>query len=81
VVVQGYIGWVDSAVERPERALKAFTKIGLQAGESKVADLTIPLASLAYYNFAERKWVEEEIRYDVYVGAFNRRNELLSARV
>lgn len=81
VVVQGYVGWVASVVERPKRVLKAFTKLNLLAGESKTVDLSIPLASLAYYDATEQRWVEETISYDVYVGPCNRDEELLFTRV
>ena len=48
-------GCVGSAVERPKRALKAFSKIYLGAGESKAVGFTIPLDSLVYYGQGERR--------------------------
>jgi beta-glucosidase len=77
----GTFGWVGSAVERPKRALKAFSKIYLEAGESKAVDFSILLDSLAYYDEGEGKWVVEEIPNEVYVGPYNGEDVLLSARV
>jgi beta-glucosidase len=81
VVIQVYIGWVASAVERPKRVLKAFTKVHLEVGESKQVELAIPVDSLAYFDEKNRKWVIEDNQYDVFIGQCNSDEELLSTRV
>lgn len=49
-VVQLYIKDLFTEVARPERELKAFEKISLQAGESKDLSLTISAQDIAYYH-------------------------------
>jgi beta-glucosidase len=69
-VVQLYVGTVDAgAVWRPERELKAFTKILLQPGERKVVALEVDLKfACSYWDEAELAWKLEEGRYRVHVG-------------
>ena len=70
-VVQAYTGKV-SAVQRPERELKAFQVIALEAGESREVLLTIRRADLAYWHTAAGRWVVEDGSYTVEVAASSR---------
>ena len=47
-VVQLYISPNGSAVERAPKELKAFTRIALQPGETKTAQISVPVSRLAY---------------------------------
>ena len=63
-----YVGKNDSKVERPRKELKAFEKIELQAGETKVVKLSIKKEELAYYDEGEKRFIIEEGEYQLYVG-------------
>jgi len=80
-VVQCYIGWIDSRVDRPVRSLKEFNKIYLDSGEKKKVHLTIPVSELSYYDSTHRRWVEEKTRNTVWVGPWNDEEVLLKAIV
>ena len=71
-VVQIYTGDPVSTVVRPEKELKAFSKVFLKTGEKKTVTLKIDIADMGYYNVLLHKWVTEPGRYDVYVGASSR---------
>jgi beta-glucosidase len=58
------LGGVDFAV----RALAAFDRIHLDAGQSQSITLHIPLRRLQYWSRAEGKWVKATGRRDVLVG-------------
>lgn len=68
-VYQIYISDPVSSVTKPEKELKAFGKVSLEAGEEKRVSATIPLSELAYYNIMLRDWVVEDGKYVISVGA------------
>ncbi|KAK3901579.1 beta-glucosidase [Staphylotrichum tortipilum] len=68
-VVRLYVGAVEAAVWRPERELKAFTKVLLQPGERKVVELEVDLkVACSYWDETGIAWKTEMGRYRVEVG-------------
>jgi beta-glucosidase len=81
-VVQLYVGFPSpSAVERPVKLLRAFEKVSLAAGETKTVSLAVPVASLAYYDVAGRRWVVERAPHTILVGPSSSAEDLLTATV
>ena len=76
-ICQLYIGYIDSAVERPRKELKGFQKVNLEAGESARVTFEIPARDLAYYNVEQRCWVIEESQYHLYIGSSSADADLL----
>ncbi len=68
-VVQVYVHRVDSAVEWPEKELKAFRRVTLKAGESRRVTLSIPLDELRYWDEAASAWTLEKGGLQILVGA------------
>ncbi|MEM9696529.1 MAG: fibronectin type III-like domain-contianing protein, partial [Myxococcota bacterium] len=58
-VVQAYLGVENSAVERAVRALKAFRRVQLRAGESRRITLRIPRERFAYFDEGRDAFVVE----------------------
>ena len=54
--MQLYVRDVESTVIRPDRELKAFAKVALEAGESKIVHFTLNKRSFAYYNVDMKDW-------------------------
>lgn len=73
---QLYIGFRDSAVDRPVRTLADFRRVYLAPGESKNVTLTVNKSDLAYYDEEKEKFVEEDIGYTAYIGNCNDKNSL-----
>lgn len=71
-VVQVYVGDPESSVLRPERELKAFTKVTLEPGQSQVVSFRLDARDLAYWHPVLRRWVVEGGRFVVAVGASSR---------
>lgn len=67
-VVQAYVGFSDSKVDRPVKLLRAFSKVYLQPGETKTVTLAIPVSELAYYNEQNKTWEVERTSYNLLVG-------------
>ena len=68
-VVQLYVHRIDSAVEWPEKELKAFQRVSLNAGESKKVTLEIPFDDLRYWNEATNAWDLEHGKLQLLLGA------------
>src|SRR5262249_34298289 len=68
-VVQVYVQHVDSKVPRPERALKAFQRVAIAAGKSKVVRLRVATQDLAYWDEAEHRFVVEPDTIRLLIGS------------
>jgi len=68
-VVEAYVKDSKSSVKRPEKELKAFEKVFLNAGESK--DVTLTFAEDAFKFFDERsnQWKLEPGKFEIQIGA------------
>jgi beta-glucosidase len=66
-VAQVYLREDFSSVETPARALKGFSRIHLNPGETKTVTFEIPQRQIAVWN-ADKKWAIEAGEYTVWVG-------------
>jgi beta-glucosidase len=71
-VVQLYVGYVGSHVDRPVRELKAFQRVRLAPGETKTVSLTFPATDLAFWDVTANAFVVEPIDYVLEIGASSR---------
>jgi beta-glucosidase len=62
-VVQLYASQKNPSVLRPSKELKAFKKVFLKAGESRVVDLEIPVRNLGFYDENRHDWKVEAGTY------------------
>ena len=80
-VVQVYIGFENSKVDRPKKQLRGFQRISLKAGEEKDVEITIPMEKLKWYDPAFRTWRLEHMEYNVYVGSSSADEDLTITKV
>jgi beta-glucosidase len=66
-VVQLYVGWNSSRVDRPVKRLQDFAKVHLDAGESRKVELRVQKSDLAYFDETSNAFVEEDTEYTAYV--------------
>jgi len=71
-VVQLYVGYKGSRVDRPVRELKAFQRVSLAPGETKTVSLAFAAADLAFWDVTTNTFVVEPISYVVQVGSSSR---------
>ena len=67
-VIQIYVGKPDSQVERAMKELRGFTKLELQPGETKTAEVTLDEAAFTYFDENLRHFVTESGEYKIFAG-------------
>jgi len=77
-VVQLYVGFENSAVDRPKKLLRGFKKVGLKPGETREVVIACPVDRLGWYNPETRSWEMERMVYQAYIGTSSRAEDLLS---
>lgn len=67
-VVQLYVKSMDSAIQQPIKALKAFQRVALKAGETKIVALTLKAKNLEYWNVNKQQFELEKGQIELQVG-------------
>lgn len=80
-VVQLYVGFDNSKVDRPVKILRGFARVDLAPGEEKEVTIECPVEKLAYYNAFTREMEVEHMPYQVYIGTSSDNNDLLEGTV
>ncbi len=68
-VAQVYVSQERPAVARPVKELKAFSKVFLDPGETRVVSLRLDSRAFAYYSSDKNKWVTDSGDYHIHVGS------------
>jgi beta-glucosidase len=71
-VVQLYVTYPGSVVERSERDLKGFAKVMLEPGATQTVEIAVPVNDLAYYDVADSAWALEGLEHEVLAGTSSR---------
>ncbi|AEQ51272.1 beta-glucosidase [Pelagibacterium halotolerans] len=67
-VVQLYVAPRDAPVDRPEKELKAFAKVHLEAGQSRTVRLELDARAFAHFDTGRGLWIVSPGRYDIAIG-------------
>jgi beta-glucosidase len=78
-IVQLYVGFPTSKVDRPVKLLRAFERVALDAAQTRRVTLSVKAKDLAYYDGTAKRWVVERMAYPIYVGPSSRQADLLTA--
>jgi beta-glucosidase len=76
-VVQFYVGFDHSKVDRPRKLLRGFQKVELNPGESAEVEIQCPVDSLRWYNPQTHAWELETMTYQAYIGSSSQAEDLL----
>lgn len=66
-VVQVYVADCESKLERPEKELKAFGKVHLEAGASVRVTLMLNMRSFAAFDSSRQGWLAQAGAFDICV--------------
>jgi beta-glucosidase len=80
-VVQLYIGFKHSSVDRPVKLLRGFARVELDPGQSRSVDLCCPLDKLEWYNPLTPGFEFEHMEYEVYIGTSSADKDLLAGSI
>ncbi len=68
-VVQLYLHDVKASVARPNKELKAFTKVYLEPNQTKIIALTLEPRDFAYWDDLQHAWVAEAGVFEIQIGS------------
>ncbi len=80
-VVQLYVGFENSAVDRPVKQLRGFQRVHLEPGESKTVSISVPMEKLKWYDPVHRSWQLEHVAHSVYMGCSADNKDLLKTEI
>jgi beta-glucosidase len=75
-VVQFYVAFENSAVERPRKLLRGFQRVSVPSGASHTVEIRCTVASLRWYNPERAAWELEPMEYQAYIGSSSRGEDL-----
>jgi beta-glucosidase len=76
-VVQCYIRDCEASVYRPKQELKSFSKVHLEAGETKEVCMTLGTDAFSFYDVGVSGWVVEPGSFEIRIGSSSRDIRLL----
>lgn len=80
-IVQMYIGFAESSVDRPVKLLRGFTRVRLAPSESRRVTISCPVEELCWYNPVTEQMELEHMKYQIYIGANESDEALLMGTV
>ncbi|MBH1941971.1 glycoside hydrolase family 3 C-terminal domain-containing protein [Mobilitalea sibirica] len=80
-VIQVYVGYKNSSIDRPRKELKGFQKVGLKPGEKKRIEIKTPIDKLRWYNEMNGQWELEHMEYEVYIGTSSANEDLWEDKI
>jgi beta-glucosidase len=80
-VIQLYVGFKHSKLDRPVKLLRGFSRISLAKGERKEVRISCPVEKLRYYNAETAAFELESMEYEVYLGTSSAGRDLLAGTV
>lgn len=80
-VLQLYVGFEQSKVERPVKTLKGFKRVHLQQSEKRQVIVSCHISELAWFNEEKNAFEVEHMEYEVYLGTSSAVKDLLKTTI
>ncbi len=80
-IVQLYVGFENSIVDRPLKLLRGFKRVALKTSETKTVSIEVKKKDFAWYNPDNKAWEVENIEYTIYVGPSSKNEDLLTTQL
>ncbi len=80
-IIQAYMGFENSKIDRPLKLLKGFIRINLNPNEEKEVVIRIDKNNLRWYNPETKEWEFENMEYSVHVGGSSKTEDLLTEKI
>ena len=79
-IVQLYIGFENSNIDRPVKLLRGFSRVFLEPNDIKNVKILILRKNLAWFNPESQSWEIEQIEYNIYIGKSSKTEDLLTTK-
>jgi len=80
-VVQMYVGFCNSKVDRPVKVLRGFQRVSLLSGEKRCVEIMCHTDELCWYNERNELMELEHMEYEVYIGTSSYSKDLLKGKI
>lgn len=80
-VLQMYVGFSHSKVDRPVRTLKGFKRVNLQQSEKRTIVISCPIDELSWFNEETNAFETEHMEYEIYLGTSSAPEDILTANI
>lgn len=80
-VIQLYVGFKNSSIDRPVKLLRGFKRLELKPGEKKDVQIDCPIEKLCWYNPQSEKMELEHMDYEIYIGTSSADKDLLQGQI
>jgi beta-glucosidase len=80
-VIQLYMGFNNSKIDRPVKLLRGFSRISVKKGEQRRVCISCPVEKLKYYNTITAVFELESMEYEIYIGTSSADRDLLAGTV
>lgn len=80
-VVQMYVGFGNSRIDRPVKILRGFSRVELKAGEEKEVRISCPIEKLKWYNPKTSAWELEHMEYEMFIGFSSDNKDLAKGKI
>ena len=80
-VIQMYVGFKNSKIDRPVKLLRGFKRVELRKDETKRVEIRCPFDEIKWYNPETAEFELEPMAYEVYIGTSADYSDLLSGSV
>lgn len=80
-VVQMYVGFKNSAIDRPIKVLRGFSRVSLMPGEEKEVTISCPIKKLSYFNEGNNQMELEHMEHEVYIGTSSSNDDLIMGTI
>lgn len=80
-VIQMYVGFSNSKIDRPVKVLRGFERITLEPGQKSTVEISCPIEKIKWFNPDKNQWELEDIEYDVYIGNSSAEKDLIRGNV
>jgi len=80
-VIQLYVGFDHSKIDRPHKVLRGFQRISLRPNETKTVTIPCPMERLKYYDVQTDSFQLERMPHEMYIGTSSDERDLLSGSI
>lgn len=80
-VVQLYVGFENSAIDRPVKLLRGFCRVNLKPGEMTQTEISCLLDEIRYYDPVDDKMKLEHMTYQMYIGTSSSEEDLIKGEI